>query len=596
MNSNIKNRDEIEDRYKWNLGAMYKSLEEVKQDMAKVQELLEQFKSYGGRLDNRETILEALLLQDQCDQLMEKCYTFAHMRLDQDNTNTESLALFDQVKTLYVFYSETFSFFIPELMKLDYAHLQSYGQEEKFQDYRHFIKEIGRNKEHILSESEERILSSFGELAGAPKSIFQILNNADLKFGTVTNEKNEPLELTHGRYQLFMQSGSRKVRQAAYNELYRVYTSFKNTIAQTLGNSVKKDCLWARLRKHNSALEASLFADNVSVSVYQQLIQAVHNNIGYLHKYIDFRRQVMKLPELHMYDLYVPLVTELNKEYSYEEAVETMYQGLSHLGETYLQDLKQGLENGWVDVFENKGKTSGAYSTGAYGSHPYILLNFNHTMNDVFTLAHEAGHAMHTYYSHRNQPYRNASYTIFLAEVASTLNENLLIHYLLGQTTQPKEKLFLLNYNLEQYRTTVYRQTMFAEFEKMIHERVEQGGSLTPDSLCEMYYDLNKFYYQGVVLDDEIAMEWARIPHFYNAFYVYKYATGFSAAVALANQILSGGPEARARYLEFLSSGGKDYPLELLKKAGVNMETPQPVEECLRTFGQRLEMAIQVPH
>lgn len=594
LNTNIKNRDEIEEQFKWNLGTMYKNADEVKQDLEKIKELLEQFKGYQGRLTDKETILEALQLQDRSDQLMEKSYTYAHMKLDEDIANTQALALFDQVKSLYVVYSEATSFFVPDLMKLDDEFLQSLAGDERFKDYRHFIREIGRNKEHILSDTEEKILSSFGEIAGAPKSIFQTLNNADLKFGQVINENNEPVELTHGRYQRLIQSGSREVRKAAYNELYRVYKSFKNTIAQTYINSVKKDCLYARLRKYNSALESSTFADNVDVSVYHNLIATIRHNISLLHRYIDFRKQVMQLPELHMYDLYVPLVTELNKNYSYQEAVDLVLQGLRKLGDRYVVDLKHGLENGWVDVYENKGKTAGAYSTGAYGYHPYILLNFNGTMNDVFTLAHEAGHAMHTFYSHKNQPYRNASYTIFVAEVASTLNENLLIHHLLAQTNDAKEKLYLLNYNLEQVRTTLFRQTMFAEFEKITHEKAEQGVSLTPEALSEIYYELNKFYYQGVRLDDEISMEWARIPHFYNAFYVYKYTTGFSAAVALANGILQGGPEELAKYLEFLGSGGKDYPLELLKKAGVDMEKPQPVEACLHSFDENLKLAAQL--
>ncbi|RYD04154.1 hypothetical protein N752_16380 [Desulforamulus aquiferis] len=391
-----------------------------------------------------------------------------------------------------------------------------------------------------------------------------------------------------------LQSQNREVRKNAYNQLYGVYKSFRNTIAQTLINSVKKDCLLARLRKHNSALEASVFADNVDLSVYNNLINSVRKNISLLHRYVEFRRQVMKLPELQMYDLYVPLVSELNKAYTYQEAAKLMLDGLAPLGEKYLQDLKGGLDNGWVDVYENKGKTSGAYSTGTYGYHPYILLNFNHTINDVFTLAHEAGHAMHTFYSHNNQPYRNASYTIFVAEVASTLNENLLIKHLLAKSTDNKEKLYLLNYNLEQFRTTVFRQTMFAEFEKIIHQKIEEGISLTPDSLCEIYYELNKFYYQGVQLDDEISMEWSRIPHFYNAFYVYKYATGFSAAVALSNGILKEGQEKLEKYLAFLSSGGKDYPIELLKYAGVDMGTPQPVDDCLKSFGESLDLATKL--
>ena len=594
MNSNIKNRDEIEEKFKWDLNVMYKSAEEVKQDLTKIKAYLEQFKQYQGKLNNKETILEALVLQDQLDQVMEKCYSYSHMKLDEDNANTQALALFDQVKSSYVLYSEGTSFFVPELMKLDLQQLNSFAEDDRFSDYRHFIKEIGRNKEHILSDTEEKLLSSFGEIAGAPKSIFQTLNNADLKFGLVKNENNESVELTHGRYLSLIQSNKRDVRKSAYNELYRVYRSFKNTLAQTFINSIKKDCLYARLRKYNSALEASTFADNVDVSVYNNLIDSIRNNVSLLHKYIEFRKGVMQLPELAMYDLYVPLVTEHNKKYSYEEAVDMVLQGMHKLGQQYVSDLSQGLAEGWVDVYENKGKTSGAYSTGAYGYHPYILLNYNGTINDVFTLAHEAGHAMHTFYSHKNQPYRNASYTIFVAEVASTLNENLLMKYLLGETKDKKEKLFLLNYNLEQVRTTVFRQTMFAEFEKITHDKVEQGESLTPESLCEIYYDLNKFYYQGVQMDDEIAMEWARIPHFYNAFYVYKYATGFSAAVALANGILQGGQGQLQKYLDFLASGGKDYPIELLKKAGVDMATPEPVEACLQSFAGNIKLASEL--
>ncbi|AQS59872.1 oligoendopeptidase F [Desulforamulus ferrireducens] len=594
MNSNIKHRDEIEEQYKWNLTTMYQSPEEVEKDLALVKELLAKFMGYQGKLGDQDTLLEALLLQDQMEQLVEKSYTYAHMKLDEDNANTMSLALFDRVRSLYVHYTESTSFFMPELMKLDFATLQSYAADERFKDYRHFIQEIGRNKEHVLSDVEEKILSSFGELAGAPKSIFQTLNNADLKFGEVLSEDGSPVELTHGRYQSLIQSTNREVRKSAYNELYRVYKSFKNTIAQTYINSVKKDCLFARLRKFNSALEASTHADNVDVAVYNNLIDTVHKNIGLLHQYIDFRKQVMGLPEIYMYDLYVPLVTELKKTYPYEEAVKLVLQGLEKLGDKYVSDLRHGLENGWVDIYENKGKTSGAYSTGAYGYHPYILLNYNDTLNDVFTLAHEAGHAMHTFYSHQNQPYRNASYTIFVAEVASTLNESLLMHYLLNKTNDAKEKLYLLNYNLEQVRTTVFRQTMFAEFEKIVHEKVEQGVSLTPDALCEIYYDLNKFYYQGVQMDDEIALEWTRIPHFYNAFYVYKYATGMSAAVALANGILQGGQTELNKYLEFLASGGKDYPINLLKQAGVDMATPQPVEACLHSFQENLQAAAKL--
>ena len=417
-----------------------------------------------------------------------------------------------------------------------------------------------------------------------------MLNNADIKFPYIKDEKNNEIELTKGRYIQLMESDDRRVRKDAFEALYSTYSKQKNTLAALLNANVKANIFSARARKYGSAREESLFADNVPVEVYDNLINAIHENLDIMHRYVKLRKKIMKLDDLHMYDLYTPMIKEVKMDISFEEAKDIVKDGLELLGEDYIKDLEKGFKSGWIDVYENEGKRSGAYSWGCYDSHPYVLLNHTDTLNNMFTLAHEMGHALHSYYSDSNQPYIYAQYKIFVAEVASTLNEALVMNHLLKKTTDKTKKMYLLNYFMEQFRTTVYRQTMFAEFEKIIHEKAEAGEALTAELLCSIYRDLNiKYYGPDMVVDDYIDIEWARIPHFYTSFYVYKYATGFSAAISISQQILNEGQPAVQRYLKFLKSGGSDYPIELLKIANVDMSTTEPVNNALKLFGSLLD-------
>ena len=415
-------------------------------------------------------------------------------------------------------------------------------------------------------------------------------NNADIKFPYIKNEEGEEVEVTKGRYVSFLESKDRRVREDAFKAVYSTYSKMKNTLATTLTGNIKRNKFYATVRKYPSSLAASLDNDNISTEVYDNLIETVGKNLHLLDRYLKLRKKVLKLPELHMYDLYVPIVEEFDKKIPYEEAKSMVIEGLKPLGEEYSTYLKKGLESGWIDVYENEGKTSGAYAWGSYKTHPYVLLNYQDTINDVFTLAHEMGHALHSYYTNMTQPYVYSEYKIFVAEVASTVNESLLMRYLLPRAQSKAEKAYLLNHYLEEFRGTMFRQVMFAEFEKIIHQNIEQGEALNADQLCDIYYKLNeKFFAETVCVDKDIEMEWSRIPHFYSSFYVYKYATGFSAATAIAKSILSEGQSAVDRYLKFLKSGGSNYPLELLKLAGVDLSTPKPVQDALDVFKETLD-------
>jgi oligoendopeptidase F len=463
-------------------------------------------------------------------------------------------------------------------------------EEPNLELYRHYIDDIMRQKAHVLSASEERILAQAGEMAEAADTIFTMINDADIKFPSIKDENGDEVEMTKGRYMQFMESQDRRVRKDAFEALYDTYGKLKNTLSATLGSSVKKDIFFSRVRKYPSSLAASLDDDNVPASVYDGLIKAIHDNMDLMYRYVKLRKKMLGVDELHMYDLYVPLVPDIKIKVSYEEAVDRVLEGLRPLGEEYISLLEHGFKNAWIDVYENQGKTSGAYSWGCYGIHPFVLLNFQGTLDDIFTIAHEMGHSLHTHYSFSTQPYIYAEYRIFVAEVASTLNEALLMDHMLKTTDERGMKLYLINHYLEQFRGTVYRQTMFAEFEKIVHDKAEIGESLTPDMMSSIYHNLNEKYYgQDIVVDDRIDLEWSRIPHFYSSFYVYKYATGFSAATALSQQILSEGKPAVDRYINFLKSGGSDYPIELLKKAGVDMTTPKPVEAALKVFAGLLD-------
>lgn len=591
MAKGIQSREEIPQEYKWDLERIYPDQDQLEADFSKVKELLEAVVGFKGRLNDKGILFQCLQTADEMGIVLGRLFAYAHMHLDEDQRVSRYQSLNDRVRALGVQVGERTSFVEPELIKLDPAVLEEFAREERFEPYRMFFREIQRSRDYVLSDAEERVLAAFGEVADGPSEIFSMLTNADFVFGTVKNEKGEEIEFSEGRAMSFFQSKDRRVRKEAYDTLYKTYKGFKNTLSQTLANNVKVNSVTARLRGYDSSIALSLFPDNVPVQVYDNLIDTVGENLQYLHQYVAMKKKILGLDEMHVWDLYVPLVEEYDKEIKYEEAVEIVKKGLSRLGDRYISDLSQGLASNWVDVYENQGKRSGAYSSGSYGTMPYILMNYDNRISDLFTLAHEAGHSMHSFYSNKKQPFRTAGYSIFVAEVASTFNETLLLNYLLDNANSKEERLYLLNYDLEGYRGTVFRQVMFAEFERIIHRKVDNGEALTADVLSEEYYQLNKKYYgPDLVLDDNIAMEWSRIPHFYYNFYVYKYAIGFSAAKALAQPIIEGDEEALSRYLSFLESGGSDYPLELLKKAGVDMSSPEPVKDCMESFKESLDL------
>jgi oligoendopeptidase F len=435
----------------------------------------------------------------------------------------------------------------------------------------------------------EGLLADAGEIAEAPDNIFSMFNNADIKFPEIADESGEMVRITHGRYGQLLESADRRVRREAFEGVYATYKSYRNTLAAAFSSNVKQEAFFAKARKYNSTLEKALNAGNIPVEVYTNLVAAVHENMGLMHRYVSLRKKLLGVDELHMYDLYTPLIADVKMEIPFEEARKVVTKGLEPLGEEYAKILTEGFNHRWIDIYENENKRSGAYSWGAYGTHPFVLLNYNDTLNNVFTLAHEMGHAIHSYHSDREQPYVYAGYKIFVAEVASTCNEALLIDYMLKNTEDKKEKAYLINHFLEKFKGTLFRQTMFAEFEMITHKMVEEGESLTAEALCKVYHDLNVEYFgEDIVIDPEIDMEWSRIPHFYNAFYVYQYATGYSAAIALSRRILSKGPEAITDYIRFLSSGGSNHPIELLKAAGVDMSTKEPVNQALKMFEELL--------
>jgi oligoendopeptidase F len=584
----LPKREEIPDQFKWDLAAIYPSLDAWEADFQQLKGLTaEMERKAAAFLDSAANLYAVLQLKDQLGRILDKLFVYARMHKDENNADPQYQALASRIQSLATDTGAVVAFMVPALVQLPPERLAAYRQQlPGLQLYERFFAEIARQKQHIRSASEEKLLAESGELADAAGSIFGMFDNADLKFPTIQDEDGNAVELTKGRYSRFLESKDRRVRQDAFNALYNTYSQYRNTLGATLNAAVKGDVFYAKARRFDSALQASLDDDNIAVTVYDRLVETVHHSLPALRRYLKLRQQLLNLAELHMYDLYTPLIPEYQRTVSYDEAQVMVLAALKPLGDEYCAQVAQGFAGGWIDVYENVGKTSGAYAWGAFDTHPYILLNYQDKIRDVFTIAHEVGHAMHSFYSNRTQPYVNAGYKIFVAEVASTVNEALLLHYLLERTTDPKEKQYLINQWLEQFRTTLFRQTMFAEFEKIIHAEVELGGALTAEFFNGCYLALNKKYYDAdnVIIDDLIAMEWSRIPHFYTGFYVYKYATGYAAATALSQQLLKEGVSARERYLEFLKSGDSDYPLNLLRKAGVDMESPRPVEEALQVF------------
>ena len=582
-------RSEINDKYKWNLNDIYATDADWESDFAKLQTMLPGIKDLkNGFAQSAKSLAAALIRIDDSSLLCEKLYVYAKMRRDEDNACGQYQAMTDRAMTLLVAVSSETSFVAPALLKVDAATLEEYIQSEKALDpYAFMIRDIIRQKKHVLGENEERLLSMSADFASGARDIFTMLNNADLKFGTV-DTPGGPVALTHARYAELMQNPDRQVRKDTFEKYYGAFRDSINTISATYSTSVKKDVYYAQARGYDSALAKALFADNVPTSLYDELIECIHDNLGTMYDYVDMRRKLLGLSDIAMYDIYVPLVPDVDKKYTYEQAMDLVIESLAPMGEEYTALLRRANSEGWIDVYENDGKTSGAYSWGVYGTHPYVLLNHRDDLDSAFTIAHELGHALHSYYSDDTQPFPLASYTIFVAEVASTVNEILLTRHLLDHADAELKK-YVLNHYLDQFRTTVLRQTMFAEFEKISHAMYESGHPLTNDTLSKTYADLNRLYYGDAIQTcDTIAIEWARIPHFYNAFYVYKYATGFSAAVMIATGIYAGRPGVREAYLAFLKSGGSGYPLDLLKKAGVDFTGGAPVKGAMKAFADAL--------
>lgn len=588
-NKRLPKRSEVPQELKWRIEDIYPDKDSWEKDYQYIKDMLPKVAEIKGTLgESAESLLNGLNLYMDMSHIVERLFVYAKMKTDEDNGNSEAQALLDRAMALLVEAQSAASFIVPEIITIPGDTLEHFiNSNEGLKTYDQFLYDISRRRAHTLSANEEKILAMAGEITAAPRNIFTMLNNADIRFPAIKDENGEEIELTKGRYTHFMENPDRRVRMDAFKALYDTYGKQKNTIAATLSASIKKDIFISKSRKYSSDLEASLDEDNISVSVYDNLIEAVGQNLDAMYRYVSLRKRALKLDELHMYDLYVPIVKDIDMKVPYNKAKEIIAEGLAPLGKDYLDILNEGYENGWIDVMENEGKTSGAYSWGCYGTHPYVLLNYQDNVDNLYTLAHEMGHAIHTYLSNKNQPYSKAEYAIFVAEVASTLNENLLTQHLLRTLDDDKKRAYILNHYLEQFRGTVYRQTMFAEFEKIVHGMAEAGQPLTSESFSAIYKDLNvKYYGKDMVVDDEISLEWARIPHFYSSFYVYKYATGFCAATALTNQILNEGQAAVDRYIKFLSSGGSDYPINLLKNAGVDMTSTEPINEALKTFSQ----------
>ncbi|HHW71508.1 MAG TPA: oligoendopeptidase F [Clostridiales bacterium] len=593
MSNNIlPKRDEINDKFKWKLEDIYPTEAKWEEDYKAAKSAISDIETYRGKLSSdANELLEALNHYYETQRILERLFVYARMRKDEDNSNSKYQALSDRAQSLLVEFSSASSYLVPEILSIGEEVLKGWAREDsRFDVYRQFLDEIFREKDHVLSPDEEQILAMAGEICEAPAQIFSMINDADIKFPHIKNEEGEEVELTKGRYISFLESKDRRVRRDAFKALYDTYAKQKNTLATTFAYNLKKDAFITRARKYNSSLEAALSRDNVEVEVYDNLINTVEDNLEPMYRYINLRKRALDVDELHMYDIYVPFVEDVDMKVSYDEAKDIVAKALEPLGKEYTEVLKKGFESGWIDVYENVGKTSGAYSWGCYDAHPYILMNYQDNLDSVFTLAHEMGHAMHTYHSNKNQPYPLASYRIFVAEVASTLNEILLTHYLLDTIEDIASKAYIINHYLEDFKGTVYRQTMFAEFERIVHHKTMEGIPLTCQDLCSIYYDLNKKYFgDNIVIDKEIGMEWARIPHFYSSFYVYKYAIGFSAASALAKAILDKKDGAVECYIEFLSSGGSDYPVNQLKKAGVDVSISGPIEDAIAIFSKLVD-------
>ena len=581
-------RQEQDPKLQWRLSDLYENTAAWERALQEAQAQIPAIEAYRGRLgESADTLLAVLRNRSPAERQLVQAYTYAHLHKDTDNGNATYQGMTDRAMQAMVAAQAALSFIEPEILEIAPETLRAWAQEPRFQNFRFYLEDLDRQRAHLLSAAEERILAMAEDPLSGADNAFTMLSDVDLDFGTVVDAQGQEVKLTHSTYGLLLESPDRRVRRDAFRNLYKAYRSVKNTIAATYAASVKADVFRARVRGYAGSLEAALDGNNVPVAVYEQLIEAVHEKLPALQKYLALRKRQLGLDQLEMYDLYTPIVPECSMPMTYEEAKALVKEALKPLGERYGRLLDEAYENHWIDVYESAGKTSGAFSWGVYGVHPFVLLNHQDNVDHAFTLAHELGHAMHSYHSNEKQPYETADYRIMVAEVASTVNETLMMQYLLGHETDPVKRAYLINQQLESYRTTCFRQTMFAEFELKAHRMAENGEPLTVESLSRVYRELNELYYAGVVVDDDIASEWMRIPHFYNAFYVYQYATGICTATALARDILEHG--GAPRYLDFLSSGGSDYPIRLLQNAGVDLTDKASIASALEVFEQGVD-------
>lgn len=590
IKNRILSREKIPKRFCWDIESLYKNNEAWEEDYQRVKQIKVEVINCKERFTrDANSFLRCLQLRDEISKLVQKIFTYAHMRKDEDNKNNTYQSIFYKASTLLVEIEESLSFIEPGILSLDKKIFQKWTRKHpQLIIYKHYIENVYRKKKHILSFNEERIIAQVGEMAMIPENSFHMLSHADLKFSRVKSGDGKIIPISHGNFISLLRKKDREFRKKVFKKYYEPYQLHANTFATLLAGNLKKDRFFSYARKYKDSLEAALFEDNIPASVYENLLNIVHQKIGLLHHYILLKKEFLKIEPYHMYDMYVPLSHEM--EYiNYQKAQEMIVDALTPLGKSYLSVIGKSFKERWIDIYENKGKTSGAYSTGSYQSKPFILLNYQGTLEDIYTLAHELGHSLHSYYAHQNQPFVYSGYSIFLAEIASTTNEALLTHYLLTQAQSHFDRLTILNHFLEQFRTTLFRQSMFAEFERIIHEYDEKGESLTTEWFCKKYDDLNHYYYgKNVIIDQEITFEWARIPHFYYHYYVYQYATGFAAAIAISRKILQEGEPAVQKYIKFLSKGSSDYPITILKKAGVDMTTTRPLEEAMDLFGELL--------
>lgn len=588
----IKERKEIAKEFQWDLEKIFKDDEAFEQEIVAVKQLITEFaKLEGHTTDSAKTFYDSIIKENEIERRLSKLYTYASMKSDEDVANSKNQAKREQVINLYNYAQANTYFTNPELLNTDQDKINSFYQEEpKLLEHKKNIEEVYRYKEHTLDLVQEKLLSSLSNSFGNDETTYGYLTDSDLNFGTIKDESGKDVSLTDTNFSIYIKSNNREVRKNAFQRLYEVYKQFQNTITSTLNGAIKQNVAIAHIKKYKTSFDAALFSDELDTKVYDTLVHTVRSNLNVLHKYYQLRKDVMKLPELHLYDVYANLVPENNTKYPFEVGKKLVLEALKPLGETYINDLSHAFTDGWIDIYPNKNKRSGAYSSGSYDTLPYVLLNYQEKLDDVSTLAHELGHSMHSFYTRKNQPYQYGDYPIFVAEVASTVNELLLAKYMLKVSTKKEEKLAILNQLLELFKGTIYRQTMFAEFEKYAYDLVEQDEVITPDKLCKKYYELNQEYFGSqVVVDPEIAYEWEKVPHFYYHFYVYKYATGISAACHIVEGILSGDQNKRDAYLKMLANGCQENPLNTLKIAGVDMTNPEVYESAIRLFENTIE-------